>query len=232
MSATPHVYKAILDVALAMSKEGLRKDKVADTGASGKYRFRGVDDVMNALSPHLARAGLCIIPRVLERTVSERTNQRGTVMTYAVLTVEFDFCSSEDGSVHVARTMGEAMDTGDKATNKAMSAAYKYACFQAFCIPTEGDNDSENHTHERSSGDQQRDLTGPLAASTKDWDRWETTAMSGLRNAAKSGAGALKEEWAVIYDQMQKGNPPAAVRKRVTDAKDELKSTTNGGAHP
>jgi hypothetical protein len=29
-----------------------------------------------------------------------------------------------------------------------MSAAYKYAAMMAFCIPTEGDNDTENQTHE------------------------------------------------------------------------------------
>lgn len=40
------------------------------------------------------------------------------------------------------------MDSADKATNKAMSAAYKYAAMQAFCIPTEGDNDADAHTHD------------------------------------------------------------------------------------
>ena len=40
------------------------------------------------------------------------------------------------------------MDSGDKATNKAMSAAYKYAAMQAFAIPTEGDNDADSTTHE------------------------------------------------------------------------------------
>ena len=40
------------------------------------------------------------------------------------------------------------MDSGDKSSNKAMSAAYKYACFLAFAIPTEGDNDADSHTHE------------------------------------------------------------------------------------
>jgi hypothetical protein len=39
------------------------------------------------------------------------------------------------------------MDSGDKATNKAMSAAYKYAAFQAFSIPTESDNDADASTH-------------------------------------------------------------------------------------
>ncbi len=64
------------------------------------------------------------------------------------LTVEFDFVAAEDGSKHTVITVGEAMDSGDKASNKAMSAAYKYAAFQAFCIPTEGDNDADSQTHE------------------------------------------------------------------------------------
>ena len=57
-----------------------------------------------------------------------------------------DFVAIEDGSKHTVKTYGEAMDSGDKATNKAMSAAYKYAAFQAFAIPTEGNN-SEDETH-------------------------------------------------------------------------------------
>lgn len=227
MSEAKQVYAAILNVAAAMSREGLGKDRVADTGGSGKYRFRGVDDVMNALSPHLVAAKLVIVPRVVERTVSERTNKHGTVMTYACLTVEFDFVSAVDGSVHVARTMGEAMDSGDKATNKAMSAAYKYVCFQAFCIPTEGDNDSENHTHVREQGEKNRDLTAPLAASAGDWDKWAASQMSALRNAAKRGQGELKEAWADAYDQMMRGKAPEAIRRALTEAKDELKGATS-----
>ncbi len=50
--------------------------------------------------------------------------------------------------MHTVRTFGEAMDRGDKATNKAMSAAYKYAAFQTFAIPTEGDNDADASSHE------------------------------------------------------------------------------------
>jgi hypothetical protein len=57
-----------------------------------------------------------------------------------------------DGSKHVVKTCGEAMDSADKATNKAMSAAYKYALFQAFCIPTEGDNDADATTQEVKDG--------------------------------------------------------------------------------
>ena len=75
-------------------------------------------------------------------------SKSGGNLFYVTVEAEFDLVAAEDGSKHTIRTFGEAMDSGDKATNKAMSAAYKYAAMQAFSIPTEGDNDTENHTHE------------------------------------------------------------------------------------
>jgi len=64
--------------------------------------------------------------------------------------VEFDLVSVEDGSKHTVCTYGEAMDSADKATNKAMSAAYKYLALLVFCIPTEAtpDTDADFTTHE------------------------------------------------------------------------------------
>ena len=227
-----HVYAAIVQVSKALSRDGIGKKRVAEAGAGGRYQFRGIDDIYNAIASPLYEADLVIIPRVLERTVSERTNAKGTVMTYAVLTVEFDIVSAKDGSVHTARTMGEAMDSSDKATNKAMSAAYKYMAFQVFCIPTEGEGDVENHSHEKSPSDSGRDLTAPLAASTRDWKTYESRHMSALRNAAKGGKGALQEEWANVFEDMKRSNVPAEVRKAITDAKDDLKAVANGAAHP
>ena len=74
-------------------------------------------------------------------------SKSGGNLFYVTVEAEFDLVAAEDGSKHTIRTFGEAMDSGDKATNKAMSAAYKYACFQAFSIPTESDNDADAHTH-------------------------------------------------------------------------------------
>ena len=139
------VYLAINKVQLALSKQGITK---ANRNQQQGYNFRGIDDVFNALSPLLAEHGLCILPRVISRTCDERINAKGTVLLYVTVEVEFDFISAEDGSKHTVKTFGEAMDSGDKATNKAMSAAYKYAALQAFAIPTEGDNDADAHTHQ------------------------------------------------------------------------------------
>jgi hypothetical protein len=65
--------------------------------------------------------------------------------------MEFTLASAIDGSTTLAQMFGEAMDSGDKATNKAMSAAYKYMAMQVFCIPTEGDNDADAHAPQLAS---------------------------------------------------------------------------------
>lgn len=140
------VYAAINAVQRALSVTGIAKDRT-NTQGSG-YKFRGIDDVYNAIAPLLAEHGLCIIPRMLTRTCAERQSKQGGALFYVTVEAEFDFVATEDGSVHTARTFGEAMDSGDKATNKAMSAAYKYAAFQTFAIPTESHQDTEAQTHE------------------------------------------------------------------------------------
>ena len=139
------VYEKIAAITAELSKVGISKDS---KNQSQGYKFRGIDQVYGALSPLLSKHGLCILPRVTDRQVIERQNRQGTALFYVTLTVEFDFVAAEDGSKHTVITVGEAMDSGDKASNKAMSAAYKYAAFQAFCIPTEGDNDADSQTHE------------------------------------------------------------------------------------
>lgn len=139
------VYAAINAVQAALAVDGIGKDR---KNVQQGYSFRGIDDVYNALAPLLAKHGLCVLPRILTRQCEERTTAKGGVLFYVTVEAEFDFVSAEDGSTHVVRTFGEAMDSGDKATNKAMSAAYKYAAFQAFAIPTEGDNDADNQTHQ------------------------------------------------------------------------------------
>lgn len=140
------VYKAIAAVQGELAKTGISKNR-KNTQGSG-YMFRGIDDVYAAISPLLAAHGLCVIPRMIERTQVDRVSQKGGALFYVTVKAEFDFVSAADGSKHTACTFGEAMDSGDKATNKAMSAAYKYAAFLTFAIPTEGDNDADSTTHD------------------------------------------------------------------------------------
>ena len=142
---SPHVYTAIAEVTGKLAKTGISKDR---KNTQQGYKFRGIDDVYNALSSELATAKLCLLPRVTGRLVTERETKNGGVLFYVVVEVDFDLVSAVDGSAHTVHVIGEAMDSADKATNKAMSAAYKYMAMQVFCIPTEGDNDADATTHD------------------------------------------------------------------------------------
>lgn len=141
------VYKAINAIQADLAKTGISKDK-----RGPGFNFRGIDDVYLALAPLLAAHHLCILPRMVSRVCDERQSKSGGALFYVTVEAEFDFVSSEDGSKHTIRTFGEAMDSSDKATNKAMSAAYKYAAFMSFAIPTEGDNDADATGHEIAVG--------------------------------------------------------------------------------
>ena len=144
-NAPPHVYVAISEVTEKLSPHGIAKNR---ENREQKFRFRGIDDVLNALSKQLAQSKLCIIPRVIARNESQRQTRSGSTMNVVVVEVEYDLVSAVDGSIHVARTIGEAQDSADKATNKAMSASYKYMALQVFCIPTESDDNDADATHE------------------------------------------------------------------------------------
>lgn len=129
-----------------------------EVGAIGKNRknqqqgfmYRGVDEVMNALQPAFVKHNIFVVPEVLEQTREERTTKNGGQLLYSILKVKFTFYA-DDGSNVSATVVGEGMDSADKASNKAMSVAFKYACFQVFCIPTEEMVDPDSETPPQSS---------------------------------------------------------------------------------
>lgn len=124
-----------------------------EIGAVGKnsrnekqnYMYRGVDDVMNALNPAFIKHKLFMVPEVVSQKREERQTANGKNTIYSVLSVKYTFYA-EDGSSIYTIVPGEGMDSGDKASNKAMSSAFKYACFQVFCIPTEEMQDPDAET--------------------------------------------------------------------------------------
>jgi len=128
---------------------------MTDIGAVGKgskntqqgFMYRGIDAVMNAINPALIKNKIFVVPEVIEQKREERTSSKQNLLIYSIVTMRFRFYA-EDGSYVEATTIGEGMDSGDKATNKAMSIAFKYACFQVFCIPTEEMVDADAETHE------------------------------------------------------------------------------------
>lgn len=111
------------------------------------FMFRGVDDVYNELHPILAECGIVIVPEVVSYDVSEGRSTKGSVIFYTRATIRHHF-TAEDGSHVTTKVVGEAMDSGDKGMNKAMSIALKYALFQIFTIPTKEDKDPDATIYE------------------------------------------------------------------------------------
>lgn len=126
-----------------------------EVGAIGKdkhnqqqnFKFRGIDDVYNHIQPILSKHGIFTVPEVLEERHSERVTAKGSVIVFAILKIRYTFFSSDGSSVSCV-VVGEAMDMGDKASNKAMSIAHKYALLQTFAIPTEEMDDPDSEAHE------------------------------------------------------------------------------------
>lgn len=112
-----------------------------------KYQFRGIDDVFAAFQPVLARHQIFYVPEVVQKDVTERESSSNRTLIYTTLTVAYTFYAP-DGSNIRAVVVGEAMDSGDKSSNKAMSAALKYALLQIFCVPTEANEDADAHSPE------------------------------------------------------------------------------------
>lgn len=111
------------------------------------FMYRGIDTVMNALQPLFVKHKVYVVPEMLEHTREERQSKQGSTLIYSICKMKYTFYT-DDGSNISAVVIGEGMDSGDKATNKAMAIAMKYACFQVFCIPTEEMKDPDSESHE------------------------------------------------------------------------------------
>lgn len=114
-----------------------------------KYKFRGIDQMYNAIQPVLVAHGVFCVPQVIDTRVDvlQGTNAKGEpkISFHVILTVNHKFCA-DDGSFVEVITVGEGLDTSDKATNKALSGAQKYAFIELFSIPTDDIADSDRDT--------------------------------------------------------------------------------------
>lgn len=131
------IYNAIASI--MDDVEAIAKDK---TNPQQGYLFRGIDDMYNALHPLFKKHKVFICPNVLESKREERKTQKGGILIYTIVKCQFKFFTV-DGSFIESTMEGEAMDSGDKSTNKSMSAALKYLLMEMFLIPTKEKIDTE-----------------------------------------------------------------------------------------
>jgi hypothetical protein len=114
------------------------------------YIFRGVDAVVNAVSPALIEHGVTVIPTLQTVDYHDYTSRNGALMTACRVIVEYTFRAPDGDSVS-AVVAGEAADSGDKSTPKAMSVAFRTALLQSLTLPTH-DRDPDADTYEKGPG--------------------------------------------------------------------------------
>ncbi len=196
---------------------------MSEIGAIGKndknqqqgFKYRGIDAVMNALAPALQKYKLFVVPEVLDQTREERTTTKGGLLIYSICKIQYTFYA-EDGSNISAVVVGEGMDSGDKATNKAMSVAFKYACFQVFCIPTEEMIDPDAECHEVQPNDKKMEqatdsaITPAMAKALEERCKKDGVAVASvcewykvkdIKDLTMKAYTQLNNNWAMIVEK-------------------------------
>lgn len=162
MSAIFEAIPAILKDVEAIEKNRQNKQQ--------GFAFRGIDDVMNTLHPLFAKHKVFPTCEFSDVTRSERETKSGGTMFVVTMKAKYTLYAADGSSVSTS-SVGEGQDSGDKATNKAMSACYKYAMFQLLCIPTE-------------AVDADADTPEPLKPATKRPEPPKTEPLDAERKAA------------------------------------------------
>lgn len=183
---------------------------LSDVGAVGKdgqntfdkYKYRSIDAVMNAMHPAMAKHGVFVTPEVLEQSREERSSKNGGVLIYSITKVKYTFYTA-DGSSVTATVIGEGMDKGDKSMNKAMSAAFKYALFQVFCIPTEEFVDSETESPEPEK-DHSNELCGSAELAVLEAMTKKAFNVEDVSKVFKSWPNITKEQYVKAMEEIKK----------------------------
>ena len=136
------IYEAL--TAINKEVEAIKKDQ---TNQQQGFKYRGIDQVMNELHDLFAKHEVLITSEVLNRTREERVNSRGNTLIWTIIDYKFSF-TAKDGSSISSTATGEAMDSGDKGSNKCISVALKYVLFNMFLIPTAEMKDPDSESHE------------------------------------------------------------------------------------
>lgn len=173
------------------------------------FKFRGIDTIYNEMHGLMSKHGIVMLPLAGEPRSEERPTKLGGVLRYVTLPMTYRFMA-EDGSSVDCTVVGEGMDSGDKATNKAMAIGHKYALLQTFLIPTEDMPDPDSETHEPAPRENLLpDLNKILCTVIS---VTEKKSPEVLPNSSNSGF-MLGEQWIAYICELSDGRRPGTLNK-------------------
>ena len=180
-----------------------------DRNTAQGFNFRGIDSVVNAVSPALQKFGVIVVPSVEDyeyHTVEIGRNR--TAMGHVKVKVTYTFIGANGDAIKTT-VVGEAMDSGDKATAKAMSVAFRTALLQALCLPTD-EIDPDAESYERSSAE---DVLAPAAVLMKIQQATDMNSLAEIgqyitEKRDKYPVGIIDQFREKFKEQQSKINPP------------------------
>lgn len=139
-----------------------KADRRDDVG--GRYNFRGVDRVVNAVGPALRRHGVLVLPtRILSVEYREARTSKGNLMQDCTVTVQWTVVGPAGDSLPTMESAGQATDTQDKATSKAASVAQRVLFLSSLQIPTQDPDIDRGHERGDRSAPQATDYRDEVA---------------------------------------------------------------------
>ena len=194
-----------------------KKDKNTSQG----FNFRGIDSVVNAVSPALQKHGVIVVPSVEDyEYATVEIGRNRTAMGHVKVKVTYTFIGA-NGDAIKATVVGEAMDSGDKATAKAMSVAFRTALLQALALPTD-EPDPDSQSYERSSAN---DVLAPSAILTKITQSTDINSLAEIGQyitANKHGYNAeILEQFRVKFKEQQTKLTPTQLEEDTNETTTE-----------
>lgn len=185
------------------------------------FKYRGIDDVYNAINPVLAKHGVYMTAEIVGKTREERASKSGGVLAFTSLHMRYHF-RADDGSSVATEAEGEGMDSGDKSSNKAMAIAHKYALLQAFCIPTKDLVDPDAEVHEIAAPEGVKSPpNGDRKAAANKWGNDALKTIEGFRGGDDFNAWHRTNRNAIAavreFNEALHGRLVEAVRRKNTD---------------
>lgn len=156
---------------------------IQKTHVSQGFKFRKVEELLNALHPLFVKHSVFISPTLLSQSRSQRTSKQGGTLYVTEVTVRHDLYCAIDGSSFSSTTAGEAADTGDKSTTKAQTAAQKVMLEQIFIIPTAEVGDKKEKG-QRSDGRTTTPTTGKSSPNTAPPEKSSANSAAPARAAS------------------------------------------------
>lgn len=206
----PTIFEALNAVAAEVG--AVRK---GDRNQQQGFNFRGVDAVVNAIAPHLRKAGVLIVPTVeaTEHTTVEVGRNR-TLMGHCRVTVRYRWYGPT-GDYIDSTVVAESMDAGDKAAPKAMSVAYRTAILQTLCLPTD-EADPDAQAYQRSAAPESERAYDPSAIRKRTFALFDKAGIKSREDRLRfcaavigrdidSSVELLPGDWPLIIKALEEG---------------------------